>query len=70
MSTREATRQPLRRRTRFRTRLLTVSALIAIGATALILALSGANHTTKPHAAIGRAHAALRTPRRASSSSR
>jgi hypothetical protein len=46
MSTLQVTRRPRRRITRLRTRLLAVSALIAIGATAVILALTGANHAT------------------------
>lgn len=53
MSTLEATRQPQRRGARFRARLLALGALIAIGAAALILALSGANHATITHPSIG-----------------
>jgi hypothetical protein len=56
MSTLEATPQPNRRRTRFRTGLLALGALIAIGAAAVILALSDSNHATNPHATVGGAH--------------
>jgi hypothetical protein len=52
MSTAEATPRSLRGRIRLRTRLLVVSALVAVGATALVLALAGSNHVTTPHPAI------------------
>ena len=53
MSTLRATRLPQIRGTRLRTRVLALSALIAIGATALVLALTGANHTRTPTANSG-----------------
>ncbi|HTP23905.1 MAG TPA: hypothetical protein VMJ65_30165 [Solirubrobacteraceae bacterium] len=53
MSTLEASRQTQRGRARFRTRLLALGTLIAGGAAALILALSGANHASNTHPAIG-----------------
>jgi hypothetical protein len=52
MSTVQATPRSLRRRIGLRSRLLAVSALVAVGAVALILALSGSNHATTPHPAI------------------
>ena len=53
MSTLEATRQTESGGARFRNRLLALGALVAAGAAALILALSGANHATNTHPAIG-----------------
>ena len=53
MATLEATPRTQTGRTRLRTRLLTLGALVAIGAAALILALSGSNRGTNPHPAIG-----------------
>ena len=53
MSTLEATRQTQTGGARSRIRLLALGALIAVGAAALILALSGANHATTTHPAIG-----------------
>ncbi|MBV8221421.1 MAG: hypothetical protein JO325_23390 [Solirubrobacterales bacterium] len=53
MSTLEVTRQTQSGGARFRTRLLAFGALIAIGAAGLVLALSGADHATKTHPAIG-----------------
>jgi hypothetical protein len=52
MSTVEATREPQSGRTRLRIRLLALGALIAIGATALILTLGHSDHAARPHAAI------------------
>jgi hypothetical protein len=62
MATIDATREPLRRRTRFRTSLVALSALIAIGATAIILVLSGANHAMRSHAPIADAQPWPDTP--------
>jgi hypothetical protein len=53
MATLEATPRTQTGRTRLRNRLLTLGALVAIGAAALILALSGSNSGTNPHPAIG-----------------
>ena len=53
MSTLEATRQTDSRAARFRIRLLALGALIAAGAAALIVALSGSDHATNTHPAIG-----------------
>jgi hypothetical protein len=52
VSTLEATRGPRSGRTRLRVRLLALGALIAIGATALILTLGHSDHAASPHAAI------------------
>ena len=57
MSTVEATREPQSGRTRLRIRLLALGALIAIGATGLILTLGHSDHSARPHAAV---HAAGR----------
>lgn len=62
MSTLQVTRRPRRRITRLRTRLLAVSALIAIGATAVILALTGANHATTTKATAAAAQPRSHTP--------
>ena len=62
MSTLRATRLPQIRGTRLRTRVLALSALIAIGATALVLALTGANHTRTPSAANSGAQPRSHTP--------
>jgi len=53
MSTLEATRQTDSRAARFRIRLLALGALIAAGAAALIVALSGSDHATSTHPALG-----------------
>jgi len=53
MSTLEATRQTPSGGTRIGTRLLALGALIAMGTGAFILALSGSNHATHTHPAIG-----------------
>lgn len=65
MSTLEVTRPSHGRSTRFRTRLLALGALTAIGATALIVALSVANQATRSQAAIRGAEARSHTPRAA-----
>ena len=62
MSTLRAPRLPQSRGTRLRTRVLALSALIAIGATALVLALPGANHTRTPSAANSGAQPRSHTP--------
>jgi hypothetical protein len=53
MSTIEATRRTRSGGAKLHIRLLALGALIAVGAAALILALSGAKHTTNTHPAIG-----------------
>jgi hypothetical protein len=63
MSTLEATRQTQSGGARFRIRLLALGALIAAGAAALILALSGSNHATNTHPAIA-THPAIGTQAR------
>lgn len=63
MTTLETTPRPHRRRTPFRTRLLALGALTAIGAAALMLALSGTNRATNPHATVSGAHVRPYAPR-------
>lgn len=62
MSTLRATRLPRIRGTRLRTRVLALIALIAIGTTALVLALTGANPTRTPGAANNEAQSRSHTP--------
>jgi hypothetical protein len=53
MATLEATQRTQSGRNRFRAGLLAVGVILAIGAAALIVALSGTNSGTNPHPAIG-----------------
>ena len=57
MSTIQATRKTLSRGNRSRIRRVALGALIAVGAAALILAISGTDHAIDPHAVVGGAQA-------------